>query len=102
MQPTDIEVIGDELAIRWSDESESFIRLEAMRRACPCASCAGEVDVMGNLHKGPDTPLQPDSFRLVRYATVGGYGIQPLWADQHGTGIFTFDALKQLAEAPNN
>lgn len=98
MRPDDIQVIGGELAIKWDDGSESFVSLEAMRRACPCASCAGEKDIMGNVYKGPDTPLNAEAFRLVRYATVGGYGIQPVWADQHGTGIFDFNSLKRLAE----
>lgn len=102
MRPEDIQSIGDELAIKWDDGSEDFIRLETMRRSCPCASCAGEKDIMGNVYKGPDTPLTTDAFRLVRYATVGGYGIQPEWGDRHGSGIYDFHLLKRLAEAPAN
>jgi DUF971 family protein len=29
---------------------------------------------------------------------VGGYGIQPVWADGHDSGIYSFDYLRKLAE----
>jgi DUF971 family protein len=96
MQPQDIQQIGDELAIKWDDGAESFIKLETMRRQCPCASCRGETDVLGNLYKGPDRPLNPNSFRLVRLNNVGGYALSPVWGDGHSTGIFSFEYLKQL------
>jgi DUF971 family protein len=92
-----MQVIGEELAIRWPDGCESFLKLEALRRACPCAGCKGEVDVLGQLHKGPDRPLTDQSFRLVRLTPVGGYGVQPAWGDGHASGIFTFDHLRKLA-----
>jgi DUF971 family protein len=99
MKPVDVQHIGNELAIRWEDGSESFIRLEKLRRYCPCAGCKGEVDIMGNLYKGPDRPLSPDSFRLLRVVSVGGYAIQPVWADNHATGLYSFDYLKRVADA---
>ncbi len=97
MRPEDIQVIGEEMAIKWDNGTETFVRLETLRRGCPCAGCAGEKDIMGNVYKGPDKPLLPESFRFVRYATVGGYGIQPQWGDDHGSGIFSFDYLQHLA-----
>ena len=99
MHPTDIQPIGQELAIKWDDGSESFVPFEKLRRACPCAGCKGEVDVMGNLYKNPDRPLSPNAFQLVRLEPVGGYGIQPVWADGHATGIYSFEYLHRVAEA---
>ncbi len=93
------DVIGDTLGVRWDDGTESFIRLESLRRGCPCAGCKGEVDIMGNLYKGPEQILGLDAFRLRQLSTVGGYGLQPTWADGHSTGIFSFDYLRRLAEA---
>jgi len=52
---------------------------------------------MGHLHKGPDQPLTPRSFQLMRIVNVGGYAIQPIWADGHATGMFSFDYLQRLA-----
>jgi DUF971 family protein len=98
MRPTDLQHIGGELAIKWPDGTESFIPLEKLRRACPCASCKGETDVLGNLYKNPEQKLTAAAFELVRIATVGAYAIQPVWTDGHATGIFSFDYLRQLAE----
>ena len=99
MRPADIQTIGDELAIKWDDGSESFLRLEILRRACPCAGCKGEVDVLGNLHKGPDHALTPQSVQLVQIVSVGGYALQPVWADGHNTGLYSFEYLKRVAGA---
>ena len=98
MRPKNIQQIGQELAIKWDDGSESFLNLETLRRQCPCAGCKGEVDVMGNLHKNPDRPLTPAAFQLVRVEMVGGYALQPVWADGHASGLFAFDYVKRLAE----
>ncbi|HNQ88207.1 MAG TPA: DUF971 domain-containing protein [Verrucomicrobiota bacterium] len=97
MRPLDVQAIGSELAIKWDDGSESFIPLESLRRACPCAGCRGEVDVMGHRDKGPDTLLSPASFQLVGLHRVGGYAIQPVWGDGHNSGLFSFDLLRRLA-----
>jgi len=97
MKPDDIQHIGNELAIKWPDGRESFIPLDNLRRACPCAGCKGETDIMGNLYKNPEQKLAAAAFQLVRIATVGGYGIQPVWADGHNTGIFSFEYLKRIA-----
>jgi DUF971 family protein len=98
VRPKDIQQIGDELAIKWDDDSESFLRLEKLRRHCPCAGCKGEVDVMGNLYKNPEKPLTASAFQLRKLDFIGGYAIQPTWGDGHNSGIFPFEYLKRLAE----
>ncbi len=98
LRPADLQQIGDNLAIKWEDGAESFISFESLRRHCPCAGCKGEKDIMGNLYKNPDIPLTPKSFQLVRLGQVGGYGIQPTWADGHSTGIFPFEYLRAIGE----
>lgn len=100
MRPVDLQTIGDELAIKWDDGAESFVKLELLRRACPCAGCKGEMDIFGNVYKNPDKPLNPRATRLTRIALVGGYAVQPVWADGHNSGLFTFDYLKRVADLP--
>ncbi len=99
MRPVDIQQIGSEVAVKWEDGGESFIPLEKLRRACPCAGCRGEVDILGQLHKGPEVALPPAAFELARFTSVGGYAIQPVWGDGHASGLFSFDYLKRVAEA---
>lgn len=99
MRPLDIQRIGQELAIKWDDGVESFVSLEKLRRACPCAGCKGEMDIMGNLYKNPDKPLTAASMELVQLKNVGGYAIAPQWADGHSTGLYSYEYLRGLAEA---
>jgi DUF971 family protein len=97
MEPVDIQHIGEELAIKWADGTESFISLEKLRRGCPCAGCKGEADIMGNLYKAPEQALTPKSFQLRSLERIGTYAMQPVWADGHATGIYSFDYLRRLA-----
>jgi len=97
VKPAQLQPIGNELAIKWDDGSESYITFEVLRRSCPCAGCKGEADIMGNVYKAAPKPLSPQAFQLVRINSVGGYAIQPQWGDGHGTGIFSFDYLRAIA-----
>jgi DUF971 family protein len=99
MRPLDIQRIGEELAIKWEDGREDFLGLADLRRACPCAGCKGERDILGNLYKGPEQPLTERAFALSELKMVGTYAIQPVWADGHNTGLYSFDYLRSLTEA---
>ena len=96
LTPTSIQPLGSELAIAWSDGAESYLPLDALRRACPCATCGGEPDVLGHIVR-PQVAYTPQSFILQGVAVVGGYALQPAWADGHGTGLYTFPYLRRLA-----
>jgi DUF971 family protein len=100
LHPTNIEQIGKELAIRWNDGTESYLQLEFLRRACPCAACGGEPDVLGKISR-PNVTYFSNSFDLKGFGLVGGYALQPQWADGHNTGIYSFQYLQRLAEQAN-
>jgi DUF971 family protein len=96
VQPTNIQQIGNELAFQWNDNTESYLNLEVLRRACPCAACGGEPDVLGDIIR-PAVTYTGESFQLDRFNVVGGYALQFRWADGHSTGIYSFDYLRRLA-----
>ena len=93
--PNQVQTIGSQLAIAWSDGTESFFSFEELRRACPCAACGGEPDILGNVDR-PEVVYTERSFELVRWSQVGGYALQPLWGDGHGSGIYSFSLLQRL------
>ena len=97
MQPIDIQIIGTAVAVKWTDDSESFVSLEFLRRHCPCAGCQGEKDIMGNVYKNSPKPLDAQAFELQGLHRVGGYALRPVWADGHNTGLFSYDYLKRLS-----
>lgn len=95
------QVIGNELALAWNDETESYFPLEFLRRACPCAACGGEPDVMGEVSRVGGITYSNKSFELLGFDLVGGYALQPRWADGHNSGIYSFTYLRRLGEAFN-
>ena len=96
LTPTQIQIIGSELAIQWNDGKESYLPFERLRRACPCAGCGGEPDVMGRVAR-PQVTYTPASFQMKSYQLLGGYAFQPVWQDGHSSGLYSFDLLRQLA-----
>ena len=95
MKPNNIAVVNDILAVAWDDGHESYYDFEALRRACPCALCKGETNVMVE-YKPPPQKLTPTSFELRGWQYVGGYAIQPQWADGHASGLYSFQYLRDL------
>lgn len=91
-----IASIGDEVAFAWSDGLETYVKLEDLRRACPCAKCQGEPDVTGKIISLGDVVYNEHSFKLVRWENIGGYAYQFWWADGHSTGIYSYEYLRKL------
>lgn len=98
MTPRSYQVLSDLLVVVWDDAHESYIGLETLRRACPCANCAGEPDLFGNISRGPTPIYTGASFQLRDLEKVGNYALLPKWADGHDWGIWTFDRLRALCD----
>lgn len=98
--PRHVEVLGEELAIVWTDGRESYLKLTDLRRLCPCAACAGEKDLLGRVEKPPSRPLTRESFQLSGHAPVGGYALQLFWSDGHNDGLFLYEKLREWGESP--
>lgn len=90
-------VIGEELCLNFSDGMEIYLPLPLMRRACPCAACQGEPDALGRVVK-PRVELTENSLKLRQITPVGSYALQLFWQDGHGTGIYSFPYLRELAQ----
>ena len=95
LHPVAVAVMSGELAISWSDGMEQYPPLELLRRACPCAVCCGEPDVIGR-GEAPARTYKVNSFELKSYEFVGGYALLFRWADGHSSGIFSYKLLRSL------
>ncbi len=84
------------LAIRWSDGGESVLDVRALRLACACAVCVDEWSGEERL----DPASVPEDVHPLRIQTVGRYAIQIEWSDGHGSGIYPFSRLRELAPDP--
>jgi DUF971 family protein len=89
-------VVGKDLAVSFNDGVEIYFSLDKVRRACPCAKCQGEPDVMGRYFICK-VDYRQDSFDLIKMESVGGYALQLYWGDGHSSGIYSYDYLRLLA-----
>jgi ATP-binding protein involved in chromosome partitioning len=84
------------LRIRWADGHVSEYEPRYLRLACRCAGCVDEY-TNRPLLRAETVPL--DVYPLdIRY--VGRYAIRFDWSDFHSTGIYTFEALRDLCPCP--
>jgi ATP-binding protein involved in chromosome partitioning len=79
------------LRVEWDAEGhEGFFPARPLRLACPCAACVEEMTGRPIL----DPAIVPADVRPVALALVGAYGLRVTWSDGHGTGIYTFQSLR--------
>jgi DUF971 family protein len=95
MRPSHVDVINNILSIAWDDGHESYFDGEPLRRACPCAVCKGETNIMVEYKPAPPQ-YGPASFQLMTWQYVGGYALAIQWGDGHSSGIYSFDYLRRL------
>lgn len=93
----DIQLIGKEVAIKWTDDSEDFYAMDRLRALSPSAETQGEKDLLGNPISGDQIGKDFSGVSVTGWNPVGGYGIQFHFSDGHNTGIFTFEYLKDIA-----
>ncbi len=95
--PTNIQVIGREVAIAWSDGSESYFPMSFLRVHSPSAENKGETDIFGRKYGGADRTDFGDT-EVVGWHFVGNYAVRFEFSDGHNTGIFSYAYLKELEE----
>jgi len=95
LKPLAVALMGNELAVSWSDGVEQYLPLELLRRACPCALCCGEPDVLGR-GDAPKRSYKEGSFVLKAYEFIGGYALLFRWEDGHASGLYSYQLLRKL------
>jgi DUF971 family protein len=93
--PALVQLIGDEVAIRWSDGAETYITAERLRAASPSAETKGERDVFGTQYGGAG-PRSFSGVKVLGWELVGNYALRFGFSDGHSTGLYTYDYLRNL------
>ena len=93
--PENVQVVGDVLAIKWSDGSEDFYPMDRLRAASPSAETIGERDLTGQVHGGSGRTEYP-GVTVTGWQVIGGYALLFSFSDGHRTGIYSYDYLKAL------
>ncbi|TLD69643.1 DUF971 domain-containing protein [Phragmitibacter flavus] len=95
MIPSNIAAIGNEIAILWSDSTETYISMEKLRAASPSAENTGEQDLLGKTYGGTTQKEYP-GVTVKGWNIVGNYAIQFRFSDGHNTGLYPFHLLRTL------
>ena len=95
--PTNVQLIGHEVAIVWDDGAESYLPFEKLRAASPSASNQGEKDIFGNQYGGDGAKKFP-GVQVLGWERVGNYALRFDFSDGHRTGLYSFDYLRKLGE----
>lgn len=89
-----VEESDTEFTIKWSDDSETRYNALFLRRRCPCAMCINEWTGEKML---VDDSI-PEDIKINSTAVVGRYALNFVFSDQHDSGIFSFQYLREIAE----
>jgi len=81
------------LGITWTDDTSNTWDVVELRRKCPCALCIDEWTHERKL----DPAKVAETTRPVKINSVGLYALSIQFSDGHGTGIYTFKLLRDLA-----
>jgi len=102
-KPTDVKVrvtTGEGVEIVWSDGHKSRYDFPYLRDHCPCAMCNDErqkkSEDPAKFAASALLPMYKPKIKANGAAAVGNYAIQVEFSDGHATGIYSFDALREM------
>ena len=89
----------EKLEIDWQDGRKSVYPISVLRSMCPCAQCKIQREEQKQkktlLRILPGNYAQPLS--AVSAELVGNYAIRIDWSDKHGSGIYSFEYLREIS-----
>src|SRR5579884_3802666 len=98
--PISLNLKKDEkLEIDWQDGLHSVYSISYLRTMCPCAQCK----LVREEQKGKRSllPILPGNFATpitaVSAELVGNYAMKIDWSDQHSSGIYSFQYLREIS-----
>lgn len=97
--PTNVQLIGQEVAIVWDDGAESYLPFEKLRAGSPSAETQGERDIFGQQYGG-NGPKKFPGVQVLGWEQVGNYALRFDFSDGHRTGLYSYDYLRKLAAQP--
>lgn len=103
MSPASLDVDrAKALTIVWESGTTSVYPLGFLRTWCPCAQC--RIDREKRSKKPSSLPVlgggkafAGNGLRIEKAEMVGHYALRLEWSDGHGSGIYSFEYLREIA-----
>jgi DUF971 family protein len=102
--PLRLDLKRDEkLEIEWQDGHVCVYSIGYLRSMCPCAQCKIVREGEGKKKK-TSLRILPGNFAgpvtAVNAEFVGNYALRIDWSDNHGSGIYSFQYLREICPRP--
>ena len=99
--PIRLDLKKDEkLEIEWQDGVVSTYSVSLLRSMCPCAICKEVRNEREISKKKSLLTILPGNYStpiaVVSAELVGNYALRIEWSDQHGSGIYSFEYLREI------
>jgi DUF971 family protein len=89
----------EKLEIEWQDGRVCVYSISLLRSMCPCAMCKS-IRQENEGKKKPLLQILPGNYSAPMTAVsaelVGNYALKIEWSDQHGSGIYSFQYLREI------
>jgi DUF971 family protein len=108
--PAKLNLKKDEkLEIEWRDGHRSTYSISLLRSMCPCAVCKGvrggyeghAPAIQTSAPKKTSLTILPGNYAQPLAALsaelVGNYALRIDWSDGHGSGIYSFEFLREIS-----
>jgi DUF971 family protein len=95
MKPKNIQRAGAGIQITWEDDHISDYSADYLRRRCPCAVCKENPE---RIKTGvlPLEILGNQKIDILSAQPIGWYALQFNFSDQHATGIYSHEFLREI------
>lgn len=90
----------EKLEIEWQDGTRSVYPIAMLRAMCPCALCK-QVRENESTKKKTSLTILPGNYSnpiaVVDAELVGNYALRLEWSDNHGSGIYSYQYLREIS-----
>jgi DUF971 family protein len=108
LTPSKLDLKKDQgLTITWADGGVTSFTVSQLRTMCPCALCktvrsgSDPHQLLATPAKKTSLTILPGNFAeaitVLSAELVGNYAIKLEWSDGHGSGIYSFSYLREMA-----
>jgi DUF971 family protein len=92
---------SERLEIDWQDGKRCVYPLSLLRSMCPCAQCRAQRQEQANQRSRLN--VLPGNYsgqiHVLNAELVGNYALRIDWSDNHGSGIYSFQYLRDICPA---
>jgi DUF971 family protein len=102
--PVSVDVGNSEqiLTVKWADGHISSFSLFGLRKNCPCVSCRGGHEMMGQFEPKLFLAQPARTYKIISAEPIGNHALKINWDDGHNAGMYRWNLLRHMDESVKN